>query len=335
MDTVGSVGEAQVLRRVLARLEEARATALGPGDDSAVLNVRGQLVITTDTMIEGPDFRAAWHSGADLGWKLAATNLSDVAAMGATPIALTLALAVPRDTPVALLEAIATGMTAACSELAPGCGVVGGDLGTAPVITAAVTALGELAGLPAVTRAGAQPGDTIAYAGELGLAGMGLSLLFAEAADADGNAHGDSLERLRADHPVILAAQLAPSAPIHLGTVAALAGATAMMDVSDSLSIDAGRMARASGVQIDLDGEALLTGFGEQRGVTVPLEAMLTGGEDHGLLATFPAATALPDGFQRIGTVRADEAHGGELLLDGAHYEARGWDPYVVLWPGA
>jgi thiamine-monophosphate kinase len=153
MQTVGELGESGVLGRVLARLGDARAAVLGPGDDCAVLRVSGDAVVTTDTMIEGPDFRLAWHDGFELGWKLAATNLSDVAAMGAVPTALTLALAVPHDTPVALLERIAEGLDAACRTLAPGCGVIGGDLGRAPAVTAAVTAIGELEGRAPVVRA--------------------------------------------------------------------------------------------------------------------------------------------------------------------------------------
>ncbi|QZY52325.1 thiamine-phosphate kinase [Leucobacter tenebrionis] len=343
--TVGELGEREVLARVLAGLGSAEAARLGPGDDCAVLGFAGDAVVTTDTMIEGPDFRLAWHDGFDLGWKLAATNLSDVAAMGARPTALTVALAVPRETPVELLERIARGLDAACRELAPGCGVVGGDLGRAPVVTASVTALGDLEGRQPVTRSGARPGDVIAYAGPLGLAGLGLSLLFAEAADPDGTAHARSLPGLRRAHPVEIAAQLAPTPPIGLGVRAAEAGATAMMDVSDSLSIDADRMARASGAVLDLDAALLEAGFGAQLGASgarVPVEAMLTGGEDHGLLATFPAAGTLPDGFVRIGEVRAlgAESRGSRaelptVTLDGAPLEPRGWDPYTVRLPGA
>ncbi|MFV0433794.1 MAG: thiamine-phosphate kinase [Leucobacter sp.] len=347
-ETVGQLGESGVLARVLARLGPVEAARLGPGDDCAVLRVRGDAVVTTDTMIEGPDFRLAWHSGFELGWKLAATNLSDVAAMGARPTALTVAFAVPSETPVELLERIAEGLDAACRALAPGCGVVGGDLGRAPVVMASVTAVGELSGRAPVTRAGARPGDVVAYAGELGLAGLGLSLLFAEAADASGTAHGRTLPLLWARHPEALAAQLAPAPPIPLGVAAAEAGATAMMDVSDSLSIDAARLARASDAVLDLS-TALLEGcFGEQQGVPVPLEAMLTGGEDHGLLATFPPDAELPGGFRPIGAVRAGvglaggaraggkmDSGSGRLSLDGERYEPRGWDPYTVRPPGS
>ena len=334
-ETVGGLGEAEVLRRILTRLSPAEAEALGPGDDCAVLRVRGDAVVTTDTMIEGPDFRLAWHDGFALGWKLAATNLSDVAAMGARPTALTAALACPADTPVELLERIAEGLDAACRELALGCGVIGGDLGRAPVLTAAITALGELDGHPAITRSGARPGDVVAYAGRLGLAGLGLSLLFARSSD-EGVAHDRGLASLRAEHPAAISAQLTPRPPVRLGEAVARADAsdraTAMLDVSDGLALDAARIARASGVILALDSAQLLAGFGVQSGEAVPLEAMLFGGEDHGLLAAFPAGAELPPGFHPIGEVRdAGAGIGGVLLLDGEPCEPRGWDPFRAL----
>ncbi|MGK0721197.1 thiamine-phosphate kinase [Leucobacter sp. W1478] len=354
--TVGEARESGALAAILAQLRPARAAALGPGDDAAVLTSRGDTVVTTDTMIEGPDFRLAWHPGYDLGWKLAATNLSDVAAMGARPTALTVALACPRDTPILLLTEIAKGLDAACAKLAPGCGVVGGDLGRAPVLTAAITALGDLEGRSPVLRSGARPGDVVAYAGDLGLSGIGLAALFGLEASAlsepvrrkessayksaltenRGAAAGLSpeLAALKSEHPAALAAHLAPSPPIHLGMAAAEAGATAMLDVSDGLSLDAARLARASGVTLALDPDVLAAHFGLQRGEVVSLEAMLTGGEDHGLLATFPAvaATEIPEGFRVIGEVVATHA-GGRLLVGGSPYEPRGWDPYVIEAP--
>lgn len=333
--TVGELGERGVLRRVLAQLAPADAAVVGPGDDAAVLGVVGQLVVTSDTMIEGPDFRRAWHSGAELGWKLAATNLSDVAAMGARPIGLTVALACPQDTPVELLEQIAGGLTAACRELAPGCGVVGGDLGTAPVLMVSVTALGDMEGRAPVLRSGAHPGDTVAYIGELGLAGLGLALLFRDATDAGGEAHARTIAALRTRHSAAISAQLTPRPPLAGGVQAALAGATAMMDVSDGLSLDAARLAEASGVTVAFDGSLLDAAFGEQQGQSVSLEAMLTGGEDHGLLATFPGGSVLPPGFVPIGEVRDPRHDAAWVLLDEDPFAPRGWDPYGVLPPGA
>lgn len=333
-DTAGSLGERGVLRRVLSQFGEARAALIGPGDDAAVLRLDGDLVVTSDSMIEGPDFRLAWHTGFELGWKLAATNLSDVAAMGARPIALTVAFACPRGTPGSLLEEIARGLEAACRELAPGCGVVGGDLAQAPVLTANVTALGDMERRSPVMRSGARPGDQVAYAGDLGLAGMGLSLLFEHAVESDGTAHGRTLERLRSEAPGPLAAQLAPSPPIQLGPLST--AATSMLDVSDSLSIDAARIAEASGVTIAFSTRALEDGFSTQRGSRVPVPAMLTGGEDHGLLATFPRDVSLPEGFVAIGEVVARGATAAEtgVLLDGVPYTPSGWDPYTVRLPG-
>lgn len=315
--TVGELGEAGVLARILAQLGDAAAATIGPGDDCAVLTSAGDVVVTSDTMIEGPDFRLAWHDGFDLGWKLAATNLSDVAAMGARPTALTVALACPKATPVALLEEIARGLDAACRALAPGCGVVGGDLGQAPVLFGAVTALGDLEGRQPVTRGGARPGDIVAYSGALGLAGLGLALLFEHSADSAGVASAEGVPSLLERHAAELGAQFAPHAPIADGVAASLGGATAMMDVSDGLALDAQRLARASGVRIDLDPALLASGFGTQAGVDVDLHAMLEGGEDHGLLACFPPDAPLPGGFFAIGRVlelaeRGEGAEGGE-----------------------
>ncbi|MEB4613286.1 thiamine-phosphate kinase [Leucobacter sp. M11] len=314
--TVGELGEQGLLSRVLAELSAAASATVGPGDDAAVLTPSGDTVITSDAMVEGPDFRRAWHSGFELGWKLAATNLSDVASMGAAPSALTVTIATPDAMPVSYLTEIARGLDAACRTLAPGCGVVGGDLSRAEQLVIAVTALGNLEGRAPVLRSGARPGQLLAYAGELGLSGKGLSLLFS-ACSVDGVATADGLPELWQEHPDELAAQLAPSPPIPLGIVAAESGATAMMDVSDSLSLDAARMGRASGVTLALETSLL----GED-----PVSA-LTGGEDHGLLAVFPNRQSVPQGFRVIGTVLPRDT---DLLVDGEAYAPRGWDPYAV-----
>jgi thiamine-monophosphate kinase len=118
---------------------------------------------------------------------------------------------------------------------------------------------------------------------------------------------------LRTEFPEALAAQLTPRPPLADGVAAAVAGATAMLDLSDGLAIDARRVATASGVAIDLSA------------ADVGSAAGLAGGEDHSLLATFPADVALPGGFRRIGTVR----EGTGLSVDGHEYAERGgWDPY-------
>lgn len=328
MDTLGSIGEAAALGRIIPRLPPAPAAELGPGDDAAVLRAPdGRYVVTTDTMVHGPDFRLAWSTPFELGWKAAATNLADVAAMGAVPTALVVALAAPTGTPVADLEAIADGLREACAALAPGCGVVGGDLSASPTLTIAVTAFGDLEGRAPVRRSGARPGDVVAVAGALGRAATGLALLFAQGVDAGGEPDADAAAALRTRAAGLLAAQLRPEPPIAAGPAAARAGATAMLDVSDGLAIDAARIAAASAVALDLDPAAVAA----VAGAGIDPRRALTGGEDHALLATFPPGAALPGGFAAIG--RVDEGSG--LRIGGRPFDGRGgWDPYAD-WDGA
>jgi thiamine-monophosphate kinase len=320
--TLADLSEGDVLARIFPRLPAATAQLLGPGDDAAVVAAPdGRYVVTTDMMIQGPDFRLAWSSPHDLGWKAAASNLSDIAAMGATPTALVVGIAAPPSTPITVIEGIADGLRDCCAALAPGCGVVGGDLSASDALTLAVTAFGDLGGREPVLRSGAQPGDVVALAGGLGLAGEGLALLFRHAVDAEGKPDAVLAASLRQRHPELIAAQLAPAPPIVLGPVAAMAGASAMLDVSDGLAIDAGRLARASGVGVDFDSAAL----GDRPG------AAMNGGEDHALLATFPPGAALPEGFRRLGTATSQS---GVVLVDGTPHTQLGWDPYRG-WDGA
>lgn len=312
---VGTLSEGAVLRAIRARLGDSTAL-VGPGDDAAVLAVPdGRVVATTDTLVHGPDFRLAWSSAFDLGWKAAAVNLADIAAMGARPTALLVALAMPDETRLSFVEGLADGLRAACDTLAPGCAVEGGDLTVSDTLTIAVTALGSLDGRAPVLRSGARPGDVITLAGELGLAAQGLALLFERFRDASGSPIPVDADRLSPDERTAVAAQLRPSPHLALGIAAAEAGATALMDVSDGLVLDATRMAEASEVTIVLDQSLVGT------------EPALSGGEDHGLLATFPADAAIPEGFRVIGRV---EPSGRRPLLVGAEPPAGrgGWDPY-------
>ena len=137
------------------------------------------------------------------------------------------------------------------------------------------------------------------------------ALLFGEATDATGEPDHGRAAALRARHPELIAAQLAPSPPVSAGVAAALAGATAMLDVSDGLARDARRLAEASGVGLDFDSAAL--------GADVRLA--LAGAEDHGLLATFPPHAVLPAEFEPIGRV-VDAA--GRLFVDAEPVGCRG-----------
>ncbi|RFA11095.1 thiamine-phosphate kinase [Subtercola boreus] len=375
-DTLAVVGEVAALARIFPRLPNADAALIGPGDDAAVVAAPdGRFVVTTDTMIHGPDFRLAWSTPHDLGWKAAVTNLSDVAAMGATPSALVVAIAAPLDTPVALLEGIADGLRDACAAMSPGTGVVGGDLSVSNTLVLAVTAFGDLGGRSPVLRSGARPGDRVAVAGALGLAGAGIARLFAAAQSDQGTAetepvaeqpvakrpvadqpvaeqpvverpggarHPDAAlgRAVRAAHPAIVEAQLAPVSPLGAGRSAAEAGATAMLDVSDGLVLDAGRIALSSGCSLELFHDAIEAEGRALRELdsTIGAEAedfVLCGGEDHALLATFPPGAELPAEFRVIGEVRAGQDGHPLVTIGGRPYvRPGGWDPFDD-WNGA
>ncbi|RLK49371.1 thiamine-phosphate kinase [Microbacterium telephonicum] len=312
--TVGDASEAEVLELVFAALQGTSRAVVGPGDDAAVLAVPGErMVVTTDTLVHGPDFRLAWSSPHDLGVKSAAVNLADVAAMGARPTALFVALTLPDETPLAFVSEFAAGLREGCDILAPGCAVEGGDLTVSDTLTIAVTAVGVLEGRAPVLRSGARPGDVVAVTGELGAAARGLALLFDRFTDEDGAPVPVDADTLTAAERDDLAAQLRPQPPVALGVAAAEAGASAMMDVSDGLLLDAGRLARASGVTVALAGEWS--------------DEALRGGEDHALLATFPPDAALPSGFRAVGRV---EPRGEDSVTVAGLADAGpgGWDPY-------
>ncbi|MFJ7749032.1 thiamine-phosphate kinase [Arthrobacter sp. NPDC097144] len=329
--TVDQLDEKALLARIFPRLGPDTAL-LGPGDDAAVIAAPdGRSVISIDTLVQDADFRLAWPSGYrttgfDVGWKCVAQNVSDIRAMGAVPTSLVVSLTLPGSTAVDWVEDLADGLAAGISALAPErCSVVGGDLGRGSqiVVTAAVT--GDLEGRAPVLRSGARPGDVLAHIGALGLAAGGLAVL---ESSVDMTHPGGTDDQELAG---LLMAQCRPRLPpVGSGPAAAAAGATAMLDVSDGLVRDAGRIARASGVGIDLDAGILRTMAASLAPAAArlgadPLAWILGGGEDHGLLAAFPPDAALPEGFVQIGTV-----HDGEgVTFGGQAPPVTGWDHFA------
>ena len=296
-ETIGSLGENESLKRTISRLNASQHALVGPGDDSAVISAPdGRFVVTTDTMIEGHDFRLDWSTGYDLGWKAVATNIADVAAMGAVPTALVVAVSAPARTEIHWLESFADGLRDACERLAPGCGVVGGDLAASEQIMISVAAHGSLEGREPVLRSGAQIGDIVAVAGTLGRAAAGLALL--QSANRDAISAYDAL----------VDTQRRPQPPITSGVDAAVAGANSMLDLSDGLAKDAARIAKASGVTIQID-RLQLQGFEavlEEAARAIEaneFDWVIGGGEDHSLLATFPSDVVIPRAFKPIGVV--------------------------------
>lgn len=283
---------------------------MGIGDDAAVLRAPdGRVVASTDLLVEGWHFRRDWSSATEIGGKAAAQNLADIAAMGAVPTGLLVGLATPGDLPVAWAEDLAAGLAQECSRV--GASVAGGDISGGPVLMLAVTALGDLGGLPPVTRSGARPGDVLAVAGPLGRSAAGMALLQAGL-----------------DQPAsLLAAHRWPRPDYAAGPEAARLGATSMIDVSDGLVQDVGHLAEQSGVRIDLESGLLppddtLRAAARSTGARDPLDWILTGGEDHALAATFPPGTALSGRWTVVGRV----SDGRGVWVDSRRFERlSGW----------
>jgi thiamine-monophosphate kinase len=309
--TVAELGEFGLIARITAGRELPPDIQLGPGDDAAVLVAAdGRVVVTTDVLVEGVHFRLDWSTPDQVGHKAVAANLADVAAMGAVPTALVVGLAVPGRTPIATVDGLATGMWAEAEQA--GAGIVGGDVVSSEQLVVSVTALGDLQGRAPVTRSGARPGDVLGLCGRLGWSAAGLAVL---------------RRGLRSPLEVVAAHQV-PQPPYSAGPQAASAGATAMIDVSDGLLADAGHLAEASGVGIGLDSSALpVAGPLVEVASTLGADALqwvLTGGEDHALLASFPAGVAMPQGWAELGVVR----EGRGVTVDGAEVLPAGWQHF-------
>ncbi|MCL6730084.1 thiamine-phosphate kinase [Sphingomonas hankyongi] len=282
--------EAQLIAR-LRRIASDPA-ARGLLDDAALLD---GLVITHDTIAEGVHFLPS-DPAASVGWKLVAVNLSDLAAKGASPAGALLSLTIGADT--AWDDEFLTGVEHACESYA--LPLIGGDTIALPPGATRVlglTAIGR-AGTNVPSRSGARPGDTLWVVGSLGDAAAGLRQLI-----ADSKAHGLLVESYRRPVPQLGAGQVLSE------------HATAMMDISDGLLLDASRLAEASdcGADIALDLLPLSRAFVAEVGHDLASRLFAaTGGDDYALLAALPAECnplilPLPSGttMTRIGTMTA------------------------------
>jgi thiamine-monophosphate kinase len=294
--TAREAGEFGLIAAVLARLPTSDAVLLGPGDDAAVVAFPdGRVVATTDVLVEGVHFRRDWSTAYDVGRKAAAANLADVAAMGGTGTALLVGLAAPGDLPLQWALDLADGLRDEAQLV--GAVVVGGDTVSSSSVVVSVTALGTLPDRW-VPRSGARPGDSVVLAGRLGWSAAGLRQL------QEGITTGPFVDAHRRPQP-----------PYALGPALAAAGASAMCDVSDGLLNDVGHLAEASGVRIDLDSGSLA-----QQGIS--LADVLTGGEDHALVATIVGEA--PEGCRVIGRV----VDGSGVTVDGEPATG-GWDHFA------
>jgi thiamine-monophosphate kinase len=292
-------------------LETTSNVLLGPGDDAAVVAAPdGRVVASTDMLVENRHFRRDWSTAEDVGHKAAARAFSDIAAMGAVPTALLVALAAPGTLELSWTDGLMTGLRAECAQV--DAAIVGGDVTAADVVTIGLTALGDLESRAPVTLAGAQPGDVVAVCGRLGWAAAGFAVL--------GRGFRSPVQ--------VVAAHRRPEPPYFEGPNAAALGATAMTDVSDGLVADLGHIATASDVRIDVDGASLdlapkLREVGAALNVD-PMVWVVTGGDDYALAATFPKRAELPPQWRVIGKV----VEGEGVRVDGRRWPVGGWEHF-------
>lgn len=331
------LSEDQLLAEIRALLSgEAPGVILGVGDDAAVVEPgNGPSVLTTDLLVEGVHFERGAISARDLGAKAIAVNVSDIAAMGASPRYALTSLALPADVEAAWVVELYGGMRGACDEYA--LALVGGDLSRAGELVISVTVAGEVARGRAVTRRGARVGDAVVVTGSLGAAAAGLSLSRAPAPTiAEALSAGWGRE--------VLDALARPVARVGEGVTLAQCGATAMMDLSDGLAKDLSRLCAESGVGARVELTNLPIADAVRSAASIleldPVALAVSGGEDYELLATLaptdvePARERLGERFgvplTRVGeiieerTLVAVDTGGAETTL-----EPKGWDHFA------
>ena len=302
--SIGELGEFALIARVTEGLPAHSAVLVGPGDDAAVVCApHGFVVISTDALVEGRHFRQDWSTPIDSGRRAAAASLSDIVAMGARPTAVVVAFAAPRDLPSAWAVACTAGLRAELDAL--GVALVGGDVSAADSVMINVTAIGDLEDRAPVLRSGASAGDRVAIAGRHGWAAAGLALL----------------SRGFRSPKTLVDAHRFPLPPYESGPLAAKSGATSMIDVSDGLIADARHIAQASDVVLAIDSSLISVPEELASAASAynmdPREWMLTGGDDHALLATFPVQARIPSSFVVIGEVQAVGQSGAGVSVDG------------------
>ena len=302
---------------LIARLRELFDTSfqsgveLGIGDDAAVLSVsNNKLVATADMAVEDVHFRCDWSSPFQIGAKLTTANLADIFAMGAKPKYLLVAAAISQVNNSEVITELAKGIRSVADNFKVT--VIGGDLSKAERMSLSITALGEVTGNP-ILRSNAQVGDLLYLSALPGLSAAGLAIL------------NRGLDRPR----YVVDAHLNPKlvAPDKLIKVA-----TSMCDISDGLVTDAGNIANASGVAINLNKELItnapdfkdLAELANELGEDV-FDWILTGGEDHFFLATVNPSNASEELGIRVGAVTTG---GGEISLDGAVIQKSGYQHF-------
>ena len=289
-----SLGEFELIQRFFSDLGVADQVLLGPGDDAAMLSVpAGEVLqISTDTSLEGIHFPSQ-TAPEDIAFRAVAVAVSDLAAMGATPLGMLLALSLP-ETESHYLEGLASGLRQAVDAFS--IPLVGGDT-TKGGLALTVTVLGSTPQHCALLRSGAKVGDALCISGTLGEASAGLALLQGRWSP------GELTETAAA---ALGQRFLRPQPRLTLGRHL-LGIASSAIDVSDGLLADAGHIAAASGVAVEID-TALLPHSAHLQTISNQdqiLRWALAGGDDYELLFTLPEGTEIPQGCTRIGRVHS------------------------------
>ena len=333
-ETEKETGELELIRRIRARTAKLRmgtgvrsGVVLGIGDDCALLRVRPgeEVAVTTDLSIEGRHFRMGWHEPEAVGHRALARGLSDLAAMGARPVAAFVSLGLRRKMPGRgpWVERFYSGLLQLAEKYdVP---LAGGDLAESPVVLADIVLVGAGARGRALLRSGARAGDAIYVTGELGGAAAGLELLKSSQFAVRGSGHGKNEGLLRA--------HLFPQPRVAQGLWLRRRGeVTAAIDVSDGLSTDLEHLCEESGLAAELDEAALPIAAG------ATLEQALDGGEDYELLFTAAEGTRIPRAIAgvrvtRIGQMMRRRKERAPITIKGADglraLEARGWEHFA------
>lgn len=287
-------------------------------------------------MTEHVDFELDWAGGADIGWKLVAINVSDIAAMGGRPTRAVVTIQLGEATTIDLIDEIAVGIAEGAQRW--GVKVVGGDIGRGSELGLTCTLLGDVDG-PPVLRSGARPGDFVCITGAIGGAVVGLVALQTGVVQRD-NVRAEIARPSGADGLAVLAArQLRPQPRLHEG-LALRSLATAMIDISDGFASDLERLCTASNVGCEVDGGTIPLdpeldhGLAKIGAPPEPLEWALTGGEDFELLFCLPSARAVDKAQHRLDELGTSVSVVGKITAEGRSLDGRpleewskhGWD---------
>lgn len=304
-------GEFDIIQRWFAGLGRADQVLMGVGDDAAVLALPAGHVLhtSTDTLVEGRHFPLDTLP-EDIAYRAVATAASDLAAMGAEPLGMTLALTLPEADEL-WLHGFSQGLFRAVRDL--GLPLIGGDTTRGP-LTISVTVMGSTPAGEWMSRGGAVPGDRLCVSGTLGDGAMALAILEGRV-PVDEQPDIDTTEQL-------LRRFTRPTARLTLGA-SLRSVATAAIDVSDGLLADARHLAAASGVALEVNGDQLplsaaLTAYPDRRQAQA---WALAGGDDYELLFTLPPGQSLPDGCVEIGAVSEGEGVHCDVNLTEVGYD--------------